>query len=64
VTLDIYSIADQKVMTLVDERLGAGDHRVVWNGTNDDGRTVASGIYLMRLKAGASEVSGRMTFLK
>ena len=42
----------------------AGVHSIVWNGLDNDGRPVGSGVYFYRLKAGAFEQSRRMTILK
>ncbi len=55
VSLKIYNILGQKVKTLVEERQKPGRYRIIWNGKNDRGKSVASGIYLFRLKAGKFE---------
>jgi len=60
VTLRIYSIDGRLVRTLVRaEATGAGTHEVSWNGTDDHGRHVSSGIYLVKTtrKAAATEES-------
>ena len=49
VHLAVYSPTGQVVRTLVDARMGAGHHSVVWNGRDDVGRNVASGVYVCRL---------------
>jgi tetratricopeptide (TPR) repeat protein len=46
VTLNIYNQVGQKICTLVDEQQQAGYHRVRWDGRNDYGVAVASGVYL------------------
>lgn len=51
VKLEIFNIKGQKVRTLVDEMLGAGTHKVVWDGDDDQGQSVSSGLYLYRLSA-------------
>ncbi len=57
VKLQIYNIRGQRVRTLVQEFQRAGEHSVVWDGRDDAGQTVASGIYLYRLSvAGFSQV--------
>ena len=56
-TLNIYALTGQLVRTLVNGPLAAGVHHVEWNGINDDGRSVSSGIYLYRLSVG----DGRFT---
>ena len=52
VELIIYNVMGQKVATLIDGMQCAGTYRVVWNGKNDYGRSVCSGMYLCRLAAG------------
>jgi hypothetical protein len=52
VTLDIYNLKGQKVKTLVNEVLPAGEHSVVWDGKNANNKAVASGIYFYNLKVG------------
>jgi len=52
------------VATLVNETLPAGEHTVVWNGTDDTGTRVASGVYFYRLVAGEQTMSRKMMLLK
>jgi hypothetical protein len=53
VNLVIYNSAGQLVRTLVQElQQVAGVHHVQWNGRNDAGESLASGVYLYRLEAG------------
>ena len=51
VTLAIYNIKGQKVCSLMDARIDKGSHTVVWNGTDDKGREVSSGIYFVTMKS-------------
>ncbi|MGE5176100.1 MAG: S8 family serine peptidase [Hyphomicrobiales bacterium] len=62
--LRVYSIRGTLVRTLVDEPLGAGRYRAAWDGRDDAGRAVASGIYLYRLDAGARHQTRKMSLLK
>jgi hypothetical protein len=64
VRLEIYDVAGRRVTTLVDERLGAGEHRVEWNGMGATGDRVASGVYFYKLTAGRENVSRKMVLLK
>jgi hypothetical protein len=64
VTLRVYNILGQVVNTLVDEVLPAGNHAVKWDGTNDGGKEVASGVYFYRIKAGDFESTQKMTLLR
>jgi subtilisin-like proprotein convertase family protein len=49
VRLEIFDVRGQKVRTLAQEALAAGQHTRTWNGRHDDGRQVASGVYFYRL---------------
>jgi len=64
VKIDIYNILGQRVKTVVDEYQLAGYKTVVWDGTNEKGSTVASGIYLYRIQAGDFTSSRKMLLLK
>ena len=55
VVLTIYNVNGQKVRTLVDGVQPAGLHQVRWDGTNQQGQPVASGIYLYELRTAAGE---------
>ena len=64
VSLVIYNMLGQQVRSLVNTTLSAGEHRVVWDGTEASGKPVASGIYLYRLEAGGKAMSKKMELLK
>ena len=49
VKIDIFNIRGQKVKTLIDEHFANGRFNVEWNGTDDTGRNVSSGVYFYRL---------------
>jgi len=51
VELSIYNLLGQQIITLVSERQNAGTHQVEWNGFDQSGRTVSSGIYLYKLES-------------
>ena len=59
VTLEIYNITGQKVATLIDGNLSAGEHRVSW-----DGRDHSSGVYFYRLTTPGFSDSRKMILLK
>ena len=52
VTLEIYNALGQKVRTLVNETLEAGQYEITWDGKNGSGNQLSSGIYLYRITAG------------
>ena len=63
-TLRIYNLLGQKVRTLVDEPKWAGDYTVQWNGKNDQGEQLASGVYFYLLKVGENTLAKKMVLLK
>ncbi|MDZ4121018.1 MAG: carboxypeptidase regulatory-like domain-containing protein, partial [Candidatus Cloacimonadaceae bacterium] len=62
--LEIYNLKGQLVKTLAREELRAGKHEVVWNGIDNTGRKVSSGIYLLRLSHDGKSYSRKMMMLK
>ncbi len=65
VNLSVYDTAGRKVRTLYPgTNLEAGDHRIVWDGQDDGGRALSSGVYITRLEAGDQIVSRKLTLLK
>jgi len=64
VRLDIFDTSGQLVRHLVSENQGPGSYSRLWDGNDDHGSAVASGLYLYRLSAGDAEVSRRMTLVR
>jgi hypothetical protein len=64
VQINIYNIKGQKVRGLVNGVYGAGEHSVVWNGKDDRGVSVGSGVYFYKMRAGEYESVKRMVLLK
>jgi len=65
VDLRIYDVAGRPVKTLVaHRRLGATAHTLEWDGTDDAGATVTSGVYFYRLVANGRVLTRRMVMLK
>ncbi len=64
VKLVIYNLLGQTVTSWRAERQSAGTHTVTWNGTNQSGRSVATGIYLYRLESGDRIATKKMLLLK
>ena len=48
--VDVYDMRGVRVARLLDERRPAGEHRVTWHGTDERGRAVASGVYVVRVR--------------
>ena len=64
VSLAIYNTAGQLVRTLAGGELAAGSHSVMWDGTDDFGARVASGVYLYTLKAGSFSSHKKLVLTK
>ncbi|NQT24650.1 T9SS type A sorting domain-containing protein [candidate division KSB1 bacterium] len=64
VLLEIYNINGQKVRTLFNGIKPAGRYTEIWNATNDAGKNVTSGVYLLRLKTNETSFIKRMFLLR
>jgi len=64
VRLDVYDVQGRRVRILHDGALAAGEHTVVWNGMDDRGRDLPSGVYVCRLTDGRHRASMRTTLLR
>jgi len=64
VELNVFNILGQRVTTLVQGDLPAGNHSVTWDGTDSDGVPVASGIYFYRISAENFSAAKKMMLLK
>ncbi len=64
VQLSVYDVAGRCVRTLVDDVLPLGNHQARWDGRNQSGQAVASGVYFARLRSGREVQSQRMMLMK
>jgi hypothetical protein len=64
VTIDIFNILGQRVATLVNSNLGAGVHVVTWDGRNQHGELMPSGVYFYRLSTPNFTAVKKMVLLK
>jgi len=64
VELALHNLAGQKIRTLVTGHLPAGRYVVRWDGRSDDGRMVATGTYLSRLRAGDEVLVGKLLLIR
>ncbi len=64
VRIDIFDVSGRRIRTLLNEPKSAGTHQVVWNGQDDHGNSVASGLYVYRIQAGDFVQSKKMLFMK
>jgi flagellar hook assembly protein FlgD len=65
VTLNVYSIAGRLVRALLDGEIQTpGPYRIQWDGKDERGRSVASGVYYYKLEANGEILTNRMVLLK
>lgn len=64
VTIEVFNVLGQRIAVLADGDLPSGDHMVRWDGEDDSGERVASGIYLYRVVAGENRITKKMLMLK
>lgn len=64
IRVTVYNEQGQKVATLADQRLGPGNFDITWDGTDDSGAAVASGVYLYKIEAPDLRLNKKVTLLK
>jgi len=64
IEVKIYSILGQEISTLHSGILESGYHSMVWNGTDQFGKSVGSGVYIYRIVSGNRALTGKMMLLK
>jgi hypothetical protein len=64
VSLKVYDMLGREVRTLVNGDVDAGSHTAVWDGTNNSGVKVASGVYIYKLQAGKHQLNKKMTLMR
>lgn len=64
IQLVIFNVLGQSIRTLASGRRNPGLHAVLWDGRNDEGRFVPSGVYLYRLQSGKNTISRKMLLVK
>lgn len=64
VTLAIYNLLGERVRTLATAKEPAGIKQAVWDGRNELGQLVSSGVYLYRLEAGEFMATRRLVLLR
>lgn len=62
--VEIFNVKGQKVKLLRREVLGVGTHSFTWDGRNDSGNTVASGVYFYRVSVNGNTLLNKMLMLK
>ena len=64
VRIKVYSLLGREIATLVDSPMQASEHTVTWDGTDARGLTVSSGIYFIRMEAGAFTAMRKVTLMR
>ncbi len=64
VTIDVYNVLGQRVSRVVKANFNAGRHSVVWNGNDESGQSVASGVYFYRMTSGDYSQTKKMMLMK
>ena len=62
--LEIYDVLGQKVRVLVDEKQAGGQYRVMWDGRDEMGSEVSSGVYFYRLQADSFRAVRKLILIK
>lgn len=62
--LEVFNIKGQKIKTLADQKFAAGSHTIVWNGLDDRGIALCSGMYFYRLTTPSGNQTRKMVLMK
>ena len=62
--LSVYDVTGRHVRTLVNRQVAIGEHEVVWNGRDDAGRSVASGVYIIHMTTPGETTTQRVTLVR
>ena len=60
----VYNLLGMEVATLVNSYQSPGDYQVQWNGIDNSGKLVGSGVYLYRIDSGSYQNTRKMVFVK
>jgi len=61
---EVISVDGRIIRALVNDRFGPGRHSISWNGTDEHGREVASGVYLYRFRCNSRAITKKMVHLR
>jgi len=62
--IEIYNVKGQKVATLINEKLNTGFYEIIWNGKDDEGNSVSSGIYFYKMKTSDYSKTRKMLLIR
>ena len=64
VLVDIYDASGRRIRTLLANNVAPGPQSLTWNGRSDSGRVVAAGVYLAHVRAGAEQLTIKLSLVK
>lgn len=64
VSVTLYNLKGQKIRTLHKGILSTGEHKLIWDGKDNSGRTVSSGVYFARIETGKQCLTRKLLLLK
>ncbi len=65
IDLSVYNIRGQKINTIIHNKFTKGSHSIIWNGNDEIGKSVSSGLYLYKLNInGKTEAVKKCLLLK
>ncbi len=64
VKINIYDVAGRKVRSLMNQKLSEGPHAISWDGKDNAGGAVASGVYFAKLTAGRNSITTRLVLIR
>jgi hypothetical protein len=64
IAINVYNLKGQLVKTLIDSNLKAGYHSIAWNGKDNSGKSVSSGVYLYRMQTNGFNQTRKMMLMK
>lgn len=64
ISINIYNVTGQKVKSIREDILPAGNNTISWNGMDDNGKAVSSGMYLFKMQAGKYSSTKKMILMK
>ncbi|MDP8231155.1 MAG: T9SS type A sorting domain-containing protein [Candidatus Zophobacter franzmannii] len=64
VKIQIYNIRGQRIKTIVNEKHEPGNYVIVWNGKDDNNKSISSGVYFMRMSTPSKKLTNKIMMLK
>ena len=64
VTIEVFNLLGQHIRTLVDEKKNPGSYQIMWNGLDDQGQALSSGVYLYKMRAGDFTAMKKMVLVR